>query len=70
MRTEGNPTMDKLRVFEEWDEGTRLTGTTDATRRPGVGGLAGWVRLRAFHRVMTRTMRALPTAIRTRRPAG
>lgn len=70
MRTEGNPTMDNLRVFEERAEGTRLEGTTEATRRPGIGGLADWVRLRAFHRVMSQTMRTLPTAIRARRPTG
>lgn len=56
----GRPDTENRRVFEPVPGGTRLTGTTTATPRPGVRGLVDRVTFLALRRTFDRAMKQLP----------
>jgi uncharacterized protein YndB with AHSA1/START domain len=66
----GRPTLDSLRVFEEVPGGTRFTGTSEATPRPGIRGVYDRLQLRMVERVFDRSMRDLATVIVAHHPTS
>jgi uncharacterized protein YndB with AHSA1/START domain len=69
-RTDGGPTLDNLRVFEEVVEGTRLVGTTEGDPRPGVRGIYDRFAGRLLQRVYDRAMLRMSEVIRQARRTG
>ena len=63
-RQPGTPPLDNRRTFEPAPEGTRLTGTTDVTPRPGLPGLIDRARVLALRRIFAAAMAELPEAAR------
>ncbi|GAA2149711.1 hypothetical protein GCM10009844_29680 [Nocardioides koreensis] len=60
----GTPPLDNRRVFEPVAEGTRLSGTTEVTPRPGLPGLVDRARVLAVRRIFAAAMIQLPEAAR------
>jgi len=63
-RQSGAPPLDNRRVFEPAPGGTRLSGTTEVTPRPGLPGLLDRVRVLALRRIFAAAMAQLPEAAR------
>jgi carbon monoxide dehydrogenase subunit G len=62
VRQTGAPEIDNRRVYEPVSGGTRLRGTSEATPRAGLGGLADRLRMWALRRMMNKSMAQLPDA--------
>ena len=59
-RQPGTPPLDNRRTFEPASEGTRLSGTTEVTPRPGLPGLLDRARMLALRRIFASAMARLP----------
>jgi hypothetical protein len=67
-RQPGTPPLDNRRVLEPVPDGTRLTGTTEVTPRPGLAGLVDRARMLAVRRIYAKAMARLPEAARNLTP--
>ncbi len=63
-RQPGTPPLDNRRIFEPAPDGTRLSGTTEVTPRPGLPGLLDRARVLALRRIFAAAMARLPEAAR------
>lgn len=63
-RQPGTPPLENRRVFEPTAQGTRLSGTTVVTPRPGLSGLLDRARVLAVRRIFAGAMARLPEAAR------